>query len=118
MNLTLLQPVKKIKPGSKTMFIYAPSVVTGNEKMEPGTILRVLDVFEGTSTSDTTLKVMTADDFAEHSRRTMWNDDSTACQRYIREEADPKCECEKELSEMSDDFRSKVHYILLADVRK
>jgi hypothetical protein len=118
MNLSLLQPVKKIKPGSKTMFIYAPSVVTGNEKMEPGSIIRVLDVFEGTSTSETTLKVMSADDYADHSRRSYWNDASTGCQRYIREEADPKCECEKELSEMSDDFRSKVHYILLSDVRK
>lgn len=120
MNLGLLQQVKRITPGTKTLYIYAPSVVTSHEKMEPGTAIKVLDVFEGATAAETTVKVMPAKEWEEHSRSyggISWSKASD-CTRYNREEADDKCECELELSEMSEAFKENVYYILLTDVRK
>ena len=116
MNLGLLQQVKRITPGTKTLYIYAPSVVTSHEKMEPGTAIKVLDVFEGATAAETTVKVMPAEEWEKHSRPS-WRSVAD-CTRYNREEADDKCECEWELSEMSEAFKENVYYILLTDVRK
>jgi hypothetical protein len=113
MNLSLLQRPKKIKPGTKTMYVYHPAVVTTSSVLEPGAALKVLDVFEGATTSQTTLKVMTADDWDMHK----WGRDGLEyC--TIGESERKKCECQKELSEMSENLRERVHYVLLSDVGK
>ncbi len=118
MNLSLLQRPKKIRPGTNTMYIYYPAVVTSNEVIKPGTVLRILDVFEGDSTSTTTLKVMSAKDWDSHKCGRV------GMPRCIKDDADTRreegesCDCEKELSEMSDTFKELVHYVLLSDVGK
>ncbi len=116
MNLGLLQPVKKVTPGTKTLYIYAPAQVTSHDNIAPGTAIKVLDVFEGDTQAETTVKVMPIEAWEEHTR-SGWSSPSE-CTRYIREEADDKCECELELSEMKDTFKANVYYILLTDVRK
>jgi hypothetical protein len=116
MNLGLLQTVKKITPGTKTLYIYAPSVVTSHDKMEPGSAIKVLDVFEGNTASETTVKVMPIEAWEEHTSYS-WRVVSD-CTRYTREVDDTPCECELELSEMTESFKENVYYILLTDVRK
>jgi hypothetical protein len=115
MNLSLLQRPKKIKKGTNTMYIYAPAIVTASDVLEPGVALRILDVFEGNNTKETTLKVVKANDWDAHS----WGRGMPYC---IKNDADTRegelCECEKELSEMSDEFKAFVHYVLLSDVGK
>jgi hypothetical protein len=112
MNLSLLRRPKKIKPGTKTMYIYAPAIVTSSETLEPGDALHILDVFEGNSTEETTLKVVTVGDWEAHH----WGRGVSICRKY--EGDDVTCDCEKELSEMSDEFKAVVHYVLLSDVGK
>jgi hypothetical protein len=115
MNLSLLQRPKKIKPGTKTMYVYHPSVVTTSATLEPGVILKILDVFEGDTTSETTLKVMTAEAWQSH----LWGRGVAGCTKeYDADNPDCFCDCEKELSEMSDAFKENVHYVLLSDVGK
>ncbi len=113
MNLSLLQRPKKINKGTSTMYIYHPSVVTTSAVLEPGDVLHILDVFEGNSTSETTLKVVKAQDWENHK----WGRTMTGCViGYIKEGKTVLCDCEKELSEMSDEFKAVVHYVLLSDV--
>jgi len=111
MNLSLLQRPKKIKAGTQTMYVYHPSVVTTSATLEPGDILRILDVFEGNKASETTLKVVTAEDWQNHK----WGRGVPSCRKDYEDEM---CDCEKELSEMSEAFKEKVHYVLLSDVGK
>jgi hypothetical protein len=118
MNFGLLQPVKKVKAGSKTLYIYAPSIVTSHDAMEPGEAIKVLDVFEGTTAAETTVKVMPAYKWEEHAANYWTKPKVDRCTRYTREEADDKCECEMELSEMREVFKANVYYILLTDIRK
>jgi hypothetical protein len=115
MNLSLLQRPKKIKPGTKTMYVYHPSVVTTSATLEPGDILKILDVFEGDTTSETTLKVMTASHWQDH----LWGRrGESGCTKEFKDNPDCSCDCEKGLSEMSEAFKENVHYVLLSDVGK
>jgi len=117
LNLSLLQRPKKIKKGTKAMYVYHPSIVTTSDTLEPGDILKILDVFQGANTKETTLKVIKADDWQAH----LWGRGVPHC---IEKDADTRrdegeyCDCEKELSEMSDGFKALVHYVLLSDVGK
>ncbi len=115
MNLSLLQRPKKIKKGTKAMYVYHPSIVTTSDVLEPGDVLKILDVFEGSTTNETTLKVIMADDWQAH----VWGRGVPHC---IVQDADTRegelCECQKELSDMSDEFKAVVHYVLLSDVGK
>ncbi len=117
MNLSLLHRPKKINKGTKTLYVYHPSVVTTSAVLEPGDILHILDVFEGSTPSETTLKVMKQDDWKLHE----WGRGMPFC---IRKDVDTRrhegemCDCGKELSEMSDDLKEMVHYVLLTDVGK
>lgn len=117
MNLSLLQRPKKINKGTNTLYIYHPSVVTSSDVLEPGDVLKILDVFEGNVREETTLKVITHNDWDDH----RWGRGMPRC---IKDDVDTRrhegeyCECEKELSEMDDAFKSKVHYVLLSDVGK
>ena len=114
MNLSLLQRPKKINKGTSTMYIYHPSVVTTSAVLEPGDVLHILDVFEGNSTSETTLKVVKVSDWQAH----QWGRVGNGCTRDREANEGPMCDCEKELSEMGDDFKAVVHYVLLSDVGK
>jgi hypothetical protein len=117
MNLSLLQRPKKIKKGTHAMYIYHPAVVTTSAVLEPGDVLKILDVFEGDTPSETTLKVIKAQDWEGH----YWGRDMDTCRKDKQEkrgEAKQLCDCEKELSEMSDEFKAVVHYVLLSDVGK
>jgi hypothetical protein len=114
-NLSLLSRPTRVKAGTKTVYIYAPAEVTTNEKMKVGTAIRVLGVFPGDTPSETTLRIISADDMEQHSRYD--------CHAYYtaRERSDRSlrvCDCECKLSEMSDDFKGKVRYVLLADIGK
>ncbi|KKN92305.1 hypothetical protein LCGC14_0207960 [marine sediment metagenome] len=116
MNLSLLQRPRKIRPGTNTMYIYYPAVVTTNDVLEPGTVLKILDVFEGDSISTTTLKVVSAKDWDSHR---YGRAGVSACSKDSSEEpGEELCDCQKELSEMSDAFKELVHYVLLSDVGK
>lgn len=112
MNLSLLQRPKKIKKGTKTMYIYHPLAATASDKLEPGDPLHILDVFEGDTTSETTLKVLRSTDWEDHK----WGRGMSQC--TSRSSPEESCDCEKELSEMSEDFKARVHYVLLSDVGK
>jgi hypothetical protein len=116
MNLSLLQRPKKIKKGTHAMYIYHPAVVTTSDVLEPGDVLRILDVFEGATPSETTLKVLKAQDWEAH----VWGRDTDLCRknREVLGDGIKLCDCEKELSEMSDEFKAVVHYVLLSDVGK
>jgi hypothetical protein len=99
------------------MYVYYPAIVTTNEVLKPGVVLKILDVFEGDSTTTTTLKVMSAEDWDSHKY-------GRGVPYCIKGDADTRredgesCDCEKELSEMSDTFKELVHYVLLSDVGK
>lgn len=117
MNLSLLQRPKKINKGTKTMYVYHPLMVTSSDKLEPGDPLKILDVFQGATTSETTLKVIKADDWHAHK----WGRGVKPCVKEYESppgEAHILCDCEKELSEMEVAFKEKVHYVLLSDVGK
>ena len=118
MNLNLLHRPKRISKGTKVMYVYAPAVVTSGGKLEPGESLRILDVFEGATPSETTLKVMTAEDWETHTYKGCTRDDNRAKDGADHANCDCLCDCEKELSAMSDAFKEKVHYVLLSDVGK
>jgi len=111
MNLSLLQRPKKIKKGTKTMYVYHPLAATASDKLEPGDPLHILDVFEGGTTSTTTLKVMKAKDWNDH----VWG---RAVDQCVKGSTVKLCDCEKELSEMDAEFKELVHYVLLSDVGK
>ncbi len=115
MNLSLLQRPKKIKPGTKTMYVYHPALVTASATLEPGDVLKILDVFEGANANETTLKVMKTDDWEEHTRG---SNVARCIKNWEKRGKRDKCDCEKELSEMSDEFKEVVHYVLLSDVGK
>jgi hypothetical protein len=110
-NLSLLSRPTTVRAGTKTVYTYAPAVVTTNEEMAVGTALRILGVFQGDTSSETTLRVIDADNMDHHTR--------FDCTKHHRSRDDEElCDCEKELSEMSDAFKSNVHYVLLADIGK
>jgi hypothetical protein len=117
MNLSLLQRPKKIKKGTKTMYVYHPHAVTASDKLEPGEPLHILDVFEGATRSETTLKVMKGNEWEAHK----WGRGVPQCRVLDLvgdRETKELCDCEKELSEMEPAFKELVHYVLLTDVGK
>lgn len=116
-NLSLLQRPKKVKAGTRALFIYSPSELTTSVKLKPGCVVGIVDVFEGDTPEETTLKVMEASDLEEHIRGYY---DESACiawrSNYNREEN--PCHCHKDPSEMPESLRDKVHYVLLTDIGK
>lgn len=118
-NLSLLQRPKKIKAGTRTAFVYAPSEVTVNDKLDIGSAINILDVFEGATPAETTLKVMRHGDWKNHVGGYL---DAGEMQCTTRDEGynrnDSPCHCHMEPSEMPKIFRNKVQYVLLTDVGK
>ena len=124
MNLALIQRPKKVNASSKTLYIYAPSVLMDGFKLKPESIIKILEVHEGDSPETTTLKVITNDAWAQHTTR-WYGDSSKLCTKtkerrglYGDNETRPECGCEKPLDEMPDELRSAVHYVLLSDIGK
>lgn len=119
-NLSLLQRPKKIKAGTKTAFVYAPCELTVNPAIEPGEAINILDVFEGDTPEETTLKVMRHSDWRQHTHRHYQDNGEHQC--TTREDGydrnDNPCICHMEPSDMPESFRNKVYYVLLTDVGK
>lgn len=119
-NLSLLQRPKKIKAGTKTTFVYVPCELTVNGVIDPGEGINIIDVFEGDTPEETTLKVMRHTDWMEHTRGYYQAEGEMQCitrnDGYDRN--DNPCICHKEPSDMPESFREKIHYVLLTDVGK
>jgi hypothetical protein len=110
-NLSLLSRPTKVRAGTKTVYTYAPAVVTTNEEIEIGEAIRILGVFPGDTPEETTLRVISADDMDNHTR-------FDCLKEYYERDEKELCDCEKELSEMGIAFKEKVHYVLLSDIGK
>ncbi len=119
-NLSLLQRPKRIKAGTKTTFVYAPCELTVNGVINPGEGINILDVFDGDTPEETTLKVMTHSDWIQHIRGRYLDKDEMRCTTrddgYDRN--DKPCHCHMEPNDMPESFRRKVHYVILTDVGK
>lgn len=118
MNLSLLQRPKRVMPGTRTMYVYAPAVVSASVNIEPGTVIKILEVFRKDKWCDTVLKVMEVRHWDEHNAYWKASEDEPKCTRYERTDVDPVCACELELELMPDYIKTNVHYVLLADIGK
>ena len=119
-NLSLLQRPKKIKAGTKTAFVYAPCELTVNDAIEPGEAINIIDVFEGATPEETTLKVMRHSDWIEHTKGYYQLNNEMQCttRNDGYDKKNNPCHCHMEPDDMPEPFRSKVHYVLLTDVGK
>ena len=122
MNLTLIQRPTKVRADTKTLYIYAPSVLSEGFKLKAETAIKILEVHEGPTPQETTLKVMEADAWETHT--TLWYRRATFCTQvkekrgeYDGEER-PVCGCEKPLADMPEELRKATHYVLLSDIGK
>lgn len=120
MNLSLLQQPKKIKAGTKTTFVYVPCELTVNGVIKPGEGINIIDVFEGDTPEETTLKVMKHCDWIDHTKGHCQDNGEMRCTTrndgYDRNEA--PCHCHMEPDAMPTSFKEKIHYVLLTDVGK
>ena len=119
-NLSLLQRPKKIKAGTKTAFVYAPCELTVNGVIKPGEAINIVDVFEGDTPEETTLKVMRHGDWLSHTNGYYQDHGEMHCttRRDGYDRNDAPCHCHMEPSDMPESFREKIHYVLLTDVGK
>ncbi len=119
MNLSLLQRPKRVMPGTKTMYVYAPAVVSASVDIEPGTVIKILEVFRKDKWCDTVLKVMSVRHWDEHNAYWKASEEEPKCTRYEKaQHDDPLCACELELELMPDYIKANVHYVLIADIGK
>lgn len=121
MNLNLLQRPKRVRAGTNTLYIYAPSVLSEGLKLKPETIIKILEVHEGPTPEKTTLKVMEHRVWQTHTHN--WyagSDDFCTKVRMKRgdyeENERPVCGCEKPLTEMPEELRKATHFVLLSDI--
>lgn len=119
-NLSLLQRPKKIKAGTKTIFVYAPCELTVNGVIKPGEGINIIDVFEGDTPEETTLKVMRHTDWIDHTKGYYQEKGEMRCTvgNELYDKKNDPCYCHMDPSEMPEGFRKKVHYVLLTDVGK
>jgi hypothetical protein len=119
MNLSLLQHPKRVKKGTKSLYIYTPSVVSLNVNMDAGTPIKILDVFDHEEPEDTILKVMPCKEWERHTAIYNVSDTQPQCTRYTRAlNVDPLCACELELDEMPKYIKDNVYYVLITDIGK
>ncbi len=127
MNLSLLQRPKKVRAGTKALYIYAPSVLDNDRALKPETVIKILEVNEGPTTQETVLKVMEHEVWARHRRRRWGREDEDELCTFSKEEEGayidpptkrPMCGCEKPLAEMPEDLQKATHYVLLSDIGK
>ncbi len=125
MNLALIQRPKKVSASSKHLYIYAPSVLMEGFSLKAESIIKILEVHEGPTPEETTLKVIEHKVWQIHTRRRPgWKDEDSLC-TFVRDKRGdyetgkrPVCNCEKPLAEMPDNLREATHYVLLSDIGK
>jgi hypothetical protein len=112
-NFHLLQTPTKVRPFSKTRYVYKPSVVSESTTLKPGAIVNVIGVTEGEDASTTAVKVMANNKFLTHI-----DDYNRDCRRIWPKEQneDGPCDCEKPIEEMPDPMRSNTFIVLLKDL--
>lgn len=124
MNLSLIQRPKRVSASSDTLYIYAPSVLMEGNKLKPTTVIKVLEVHEGDTPEETTLKVMDHEVWQRHTRHWYNKAESEQCKIALarRGEYDggerPKCVCEGPLEDMPEELRNGTHFVLLSDIGK
>jgi hypothetical protein len=111
MNFELLKGVTKIKPGARTLFIYVPSIVSSGIGLAPGTVVRVLDVYDVTGNyEDVSLRVIQESAYQQHCY-------GTNCTRYDSERTSP-CTCMDSTQDMGETLKQNVFHVLLSDLRR
>ena len=124
MNLSLIQRPKRVDPHSETLYIYAPSVLMEGGTLKPETIIKVLEVHEGDTREETTLKVMEYHVWREHWVNwygTPEDQCKLALQRqgiYDSHDERPKCVCEGPIDDMPEKMKRATHFVLLTDIGK
>jgi hypothetical protein len=128
MNLALIQRPKRVRADTKTLYIYAPSVLSEDGKLKAESVIKILEVNDGPTPEETVLKVIEYDVWLSHTRN--WYGNSDALCTKTKEErgeydegrenegARPECGCEKPLAEMPDVLRNATHFVLLSDIGK
>ena len=123
MNLALIQRPKKVSATSDQLYIYAPSVLMEGFSLKAESIIKIIEVHEGDSPEETTLKVIEHEAWQTHTR--MWCGRKEGLCTLVREARGdyeegqrPKCGCEKELTDMPDELRKATHFVLLSDIGK
>lgn len=123
MNLSLIQRPKRVSASSETLYIYAPSVLMEGGKLKPETVIKVLEVHEGKTAQETTLKVMVQEVWNIHYRN-WYGQPETQCKIAMARQGAfdnterPKCVCEGPIEDMPEDMRGATHYVLLSDIGK
>ena len=112
MNPSLLQRPTKVEANTKVLYIYAPSVLTEGCKLEPGTVIKVLEVHKGKTKDETMLKVVTNEAWLDHDYRA-----HRGANFKIED-----CDCQKPINEMKhekeDNLKGNVFFVLLSDIGK
>jgi hypothetical protein len=113
-NFHLLQTPKKVKPFSKTRYIYKPSVVSESVSLKPGTAVRVVGVTEGADAESTAVKVMCCGILGTH-QSSGWS--GSECSRLdSKQEGDTLCACELPIEEMPLEMKDNTFIVLLSDL--
>ena len=123
MNLSLIQRPKRVSASSDTLYIYAPSVLMEDGKLKAKTIIKVLEVHDGDTPEETTLKVMENDVWKEHcGYKWVITDDKCKIAMAKQGEYDgverPKCVCEGPIEDMPEVMKNATHFVLLSDIGK
>ena len=129
MNLALIQRPKKVKARGNKLYIYAPSVLMEGFSLKAESIIHILEVHEGDSPEETTLKVIEHEAWQTHIRIWDWRKECDGLCTIVlegrgkysvvgKESERPKCGCEKELAEMPEELRKATHFVLLSDIGK
>ena len=116
MNFHLLQTPKRVRPYSKTRYVYKPSVVSQSVSLKPGDSVCVIGVTEGVDAGSTAVKVMRSNFLTAHTSDG-W--DGCQCSRLeVKQEGDELCECEKPIEEMTGEIKDNTFIVLLQDLGK
>ena len=120
-NLSLLTRPRRVKQGTKTIYVYSPPVISANPVIKPGTCLKILEVMPNDGEwSDTLLKVITHEMWEEHTSYWKAAEDEPMCSRYSRKKhgIEEMCACELPFEEMPEYIKKHVHYVLITDIGK
>lgn len=117
MNFHLLQTPSKVRPFSKTKYIYKPSVVSESVSLKPGGTVRVVGVTEGADAGSTAVKVMISSVLDVHGY--IDRQGSSECSRLDpKQEGGAPCDCELPIEEMPETLRNSTFIVLLQDLGK
>lgn len=117
MNFHLLQTPNKVRPYSKTQYIYKPSVVSQSCTLKPGEVVCVVGVTEGADAGSTAVKVMRSSTFLNHIEVYRKVSECTRIESRSKVE-DDICACEYTIEDMPHPMRSDTFIVLLKDLGK